>query len=101
MNDTNDYYLYKGNVYHCSECTTVGYYGGDCYLFLDELGEYVFANDCVKVETPNFWQRLRFWTFANVYLKTIRAKNKFKDLFRTKYDDIPFDDYVPFDDCEF
>jgi hypothetical protein len=105
MDNTNEYYLYQGNVYHCSECTTegelVGHYGGTCLLFLDELGNYVDANDCVKVESPNLWQRLRFWIFANVWLKAIRAKHKFKDLFRPKYDDVPFDDYVPFDDCEF
>lgn len=105
MKNNEEYYLYQGNVYHCSECTTegelVGHYGGDCYLFLDELGNYVLANDCVKVESPNFWQRLRFWIFVNVWLKAICTKNKFKDLFRTKYDDVPFDDYVPFDDCEF
>ena len=110
MNNTNnEYYLYQGNVYHCSECTTEAeMYGADCFygygktlLFLDELGNYVDVDDCVKVESPNFWQRLRFWIFVNVWLKAIRAKRKFKDLFRTKYDDVPFDDYVPFDDCEF
>ena len=55
MNDTNDYYLYQGNVYHCSECTTEAeMYGSDCFygygktlLFLDGLG-YVDADDCVK-----------------------------------------------------
>ena len=41
------------------------------------------------------------WFYDDVYLKAIRTKNKFKDLFRTKYDDVPFEDYVPFDDCEF
>lgn len=107
MSDTNEYYLYQGNVYHCSECTTEAeMYGADCFygygktlLFLDELegGNYVNADDCVKVKAPDFtiWQRLRIWFHDDVYLKAIRTKNKFKDLFRTKYDDIPFDD------CEF
>ena len=34
MNDTNnDYYLYQGKIYHCSECTTEAeVYGADCFM---------------------------------------------------------------------
>jgi hypothetical protein len=104
MNNTNDYYLYQGNVYHCSECTTEAeLYGADSswgygktLLFLDELGEYVDANDCVSI-TPDFWQRLQIWFYSVVAI----LKAKIKDLRRPKYDDDYFDDYVPFDDCEF
>lgn len=114
MNDTNnDYYLYQGKIYHCSECTTegelVGHYGGDCYLFLDELGNYVLANDCVKVESPNFWQHFKFWVFENVWLNLIGFKNELFDFLTGKrcdvysdYDSADSDNaYMPFDDCEF
>jgi hypothetical protein len=108
MNDTNNYYLYQGKIYHCSEVTAEAeLYGADSsygygktLLFLDEIGEYVDANDCVQV-APNFWQHFKFWVFENVWMKAFYAKEKFLDRFRPKCDDIPFDDYVPFDDCEF
>jgi hypothetical protein len=108
MNNTNDYYLYQGNVYHCSDCTTEAeLYGADSsygygktLLFLDELGSYVDANDCLQV-APNFWKHLRFWICQNVCSKLADIKYKIQDLRRPKYDDVPFDDYVPFDDEEF
>ena len=72
-NDTNNYYLYQGKRYHCSDCTTEAelysadssYGYGKTLLFLDELGEYVDANDCVQV-APNFWQHFEFWVCSVV-----------------------------------
>jgi hypothetical protein len=104
-NDTNDYYLYHGKIYHCSDCTTEAelysadssYGYGKTLFFLDKLegGNYVNADDCVKVKAPDFslWQRLLIWFYE--------VRQKIQDLRRPKYDDDYFDDYVPFDDCEF
>jgi hypothetical protein len=52
MNNTSDYYLYQGKIYHCSDCTTEAeLYGADCsygygktLLFLDELGNLMIAS---------------------------------------------------------
>jgi hypothetical protein len=103
-NDSNNYYLYQGKIYQCSDVTAEAeLYGADSsygygktLLFLDEIGEYVDANDCVQV-APNFWQHFEFWVCSVV--ASLNAK--IQDLRRPKYDDAPFDDYVPFDDCEF
>ena len=100
MNDTNDYYLYQGKIYHCSECTTeaemygadTSYGYGKTLLFLDGLGNYVDANDCLQV-APNFWQHLRFWICQNVCSKLADVRDKFQDLRRPKCVDVPFEDW--------
>lgn len=92
-----NYYLYKGKIYHCSEATTeaelygadCSYGYGDCLFFLDELGNYVKANDCLQV-SPNFFTHLKFWLFENVYLKLIGVKNKIQ-IIGTENDKIPFE----------
>ena len=83
---------------------------GKALLFLDELegGNYVNADDCVKV-APNFWQHFKFWVFENVWLNLIGFKNELFDFLTGKrcdvysdYDSADSDNaYMPFDDCEF
>ena len=63
MNTAADFFcLHDGKTYHCSEVTTEAYlncaetcYGHGATLFmLDELegGQYVKAEDCLKLPTP-------------------------------------------------